>query len=93
MLLQTAIVYVYNPEKSECSINIRAILDTGSQQSYASQCVKDALALQHCSKKTMSRIIFSSTEQAARACDVVKIGLVSNDGRRQELEMYIIFFI
>ena len=93
MLLQTAIVRVYNPEKPGCSIDIRAIVDTGSQQSYASQRVKDALALKRCRRQTMSVMTFSSTDQAARACDVVRLGLVTKDGRKQELELFIVPFI
>ncbi len=45
MLLQTAIIKLFNPEEPKRSIEVRAILDTGSQQSYATKKVKDALAL------------------------------------------------
>ena len=93
MLLQTAIVRVYNPEKPGCSIDIRAILDTGSQQSYASQCGKDALALKRCRRQTTSVMTFSSSDQAARACDVVRLWLVTEEGRGQELELFIVAFI
>ena len=93
VLLQTAIVHAYNPDKPECSIHIRAILDTGSQQSYASQRVKDALALKRSRKQTMSVMTFSSSDQVARTSDVVRLGLVTKDGRRQELELFVVPFI
>ena len=49
VLLQTAIVYVYNPENPGCSMDIRVITYTGRPQSHVSQCVEDSLALKHCS--------------------------------------------
>ena len=93
VLLQTATVHAYNPDKLGCSIDIRAILNTGSQQSYASQCVNDALALKYCRKQTTSGMTFSSSDQVARACDVVRLGLVTKDGRRQERGLFVVPYI
>ncbi len=44
-IMQTAIIKLFNPEEPKRSIEVKAILGTGSQQSYATKKVKDALAL------------------------------------------------
>ena len=93
VLLQTASVPVYNPDEPGHSMEVRAILDTGSQQSYASQRIKDALALRCRRKQTLSVTTFSSSDQTARGCDVVRVGLMTRDGRGQELELFVVPFI
>lgn len=45
VLLQTARVKLFNPENPERMIEVKAILDTGSQQSYATDKVKNVLSL------------------------------------------------
>ena len=92
VLLQTASVPVYNPDEPGHSMEFRAILDTGSQQSYASQRIKDTLALRCCRKQT-SMTMFSSNDQTAQGCDVVRVGLMTRDGRGQELELFVVPFI
>ena len=88
VLLQTTNVRVYDPEVPEHSMNVRAILDTGSQQSYVSQRVRDVLVLKPHRKQTMSVMTFSSSEQKTQSCDVVRVSLATRDGRGQELELF-----
>ena len=68
VLLQTASVHAYDPERPEHSMTVRAILDTGSQQSYVSQRVKDTLALKPSCKQTLSVMTFSSNDQKRQDC-------------------------
>ena len=58
VLLQTTRVQIYVPVRPEQVMDARAILDTGSQQSYAMQRVKDALALKVHSNQLMSIATF-----------------------------------
>jgi len=46
VLLQTAQVILYNPKKAKLDLKVRAVLDTGSQRSYATDTVKKALNLE-----------------------------------------------
>ena len=46
MLLQTAQAYIHRQDDRNCGISIRLILDGGSQRSYITQRVKDALGLE-----------------------------------------------
>ena len=88
ILLQTASVQVYDPERPERSMNVRAILDTGSQQSYASQHVKDTLLLKPRRKHVLSMMTFGSNDLKTCACDVIRVGLTTRDGMGQELELF-----
>lgn len=45
VLLQTARATVYNPQKPQLSLRVRAILDSGSQRSYVTNKIKSALSL------------------------------------------------
>ncbi len=63
VLLQTAIIKLFNAEEPKRSIEVRAILDTGSQQSYATKRVKDALALKCLEKRTMSVMTFGASKK------------------------------
>ena len=93
VLLQTARVQIYDPEHRERTLEVRAILDTGSQQSYATQRVKQALALKPCSQQTMSIMTFGSDKQKTQACDLVKVAVSTRDGGDQELELFTVPFI
>ena len=44
-LLQTAQVTLYDPKRPSSTLEVRAVLDTGSQRSYATDTVKRALNL------------------------------------------------
>ena len=88
ILLQTASVQVCDPERPERSMNVRAILDTGSQQSYASQHVKDTLLLKPRRKHVLSMMTFGSNDLKTCACDVIRVDLTTRDGMGQELELF-----
>lgn len=93
VLLQTANVHVYDPDDPQNSMNVRAILDTGSQQSYASRHVTDTLKLKACRKQLLSVMTFASSDQQTKNHDVVRIGLATRDGKGQELEVFTVPFI
>ena len=74
-------------------MEVRAVLDTGSQQSYATQRVQDALALESHGKRTLSVMTFGSRNQNTQACDMVRLGVVTQDGEDQVLELFTIPFV
>ena len=87
VLLQTARVRVYDPDKPGRSMEFRAILDTGSQHSYATQRVKDNLAVQARERRMMSIMTFGSGERKTQEYDVIKIGVVTREGENEEMEL------
>ena len=86
VLLQTARVKLFNPENPKRSIEVRAVLDTGSQQSYVTKKVKDVLTLRCHEKRTMSILTFGVSDKKTRTYDVVRIGVTTKDGQEQEME-------
>ena len=93
VLLQTANVHIYDPDNPQNSMDVRAILDTRSQQSYTSQRVKDTLRLKPCHKQLLSVMTFASSDQQTQNRDVVRIGLATRDGTSQEVELFTVPFI
>ena len=85
VLLQMARIKLFNPENPERSVEIRAILDTGSQQSYATKKVKDALSLRCHAKRTMSVTTFGASDKRTQTYDVGRIGITTKDGQKSEI--------
>ena len=83
VLLQTARAVVYNPRGSQSSLEVRAVLDAGSQRSYVTTRVKDLLQLEPRGQQPMSIITFGSTKRLDQSCEIVQIGMKLRDqGRR-----------
>ena len=66
------------------------ILDTGSQQSYATNEVKETLRLTHSCRQLLSVMTFGSKNCERRACEVVKIHMATRDGAGQEMELFVV---
>jgi len=79
-------VKLFNPEYPGQTVEVRAILDTGSQQSYATSKVKDALSLRCHEKRTMSVMTFGASDKRTQTYDVVRIGVTTRDSQKQEME-------
>ena len=79
VLLQTARVKLFNPENPERMIEVRAILNTGRQQSYATDKVKNVLSLRCHKKLTMFLMTFGASDKRAQTYDVVGIGVTTKD--------------
>ena len=88
VLLQTASIKVYNPDNRDKHVQIRAIFDTGSQQSYVTRNIKEALDLKPSETKAITVMTFGCKEQTDQVCDVVKIGVETRDGKGQEMELF-----
>ena len=79
-----------NPEHSQQSMEVKANLDAGSQQSYVTQKVKDALTLKSHDKHSMSIMTFGYGERNLSECDLVRLGVATRDGMDQEVEWFIV---
>ena len=87
-MLQTASIKVYNPDNRDQCVQIRAIFDTGSQQSYVTQNIREVLNLKPSDKQAITVMTFGSNEQSDQVCDVVKIGVETQDGNGQEMKLF-----
>ena len=73
MLLQTASVFVSNPEIPEHKINVRLLFDTGSQHSYVSEGLRQELACPTVKTETLMIKTFGTTTGELKSHDMVKV--------------------
>ena len=88
VLLQTATVQIYNPKNPRQLTKARAVFDTGSQQSYITKEKKISLNLDPVSQQEMSVMTFGSQQPITQNYDVVKVGIATNDGENEDLELF-----
>ena len=83
VLLQTAQTVVYNLTAPQSPLQVRAILDSGSQKSYVTSRVKDALSLKPEGEQRVSIQTFGSENEEPRTCEIVRIGMKMQDGDKE----------
>ena len=75
VLLQTAKAKVFNPHTSQPVITVRVLFDSGSQRSYITNKLKDALRLQPEQKQGMSIKTFRTDTARVHICEIVEVGM------------------
>ena len=92
ILLQTAraVVYDANQPRSTLSLEVRAILDLGSQRSYVTARVCEALDMRKVRSESMIIKTFGSDKEDRRTCDVVELGVVTKNGEPLTLSAVVI---
>ena len=73
VLLQTASAAICRPDKPEASVQARILFDSGSQKSYVSQRLKEALSLKPIHSETLVIKTFGSTDEMVQTCDNVQL--------------------
>ena len=86
-LLQTARAVLYNPNRPDSIVKVRAILDTGSQRSYVTDGVKQALSLETEEVQQLSIATFGAAGHKSQRFEVLRVGLKMKDGKNQELKL------
>ena len=84
VLFQTARTYVYSPTSPQLMVEVRVLMDGGSQCSYVTNRVRESLSLPTERQQKMLIKTFGS-EQEERVCDVVRINLKIVGGADLEL--------
>ena len=90
VLLQTALVEVYNPTNPSLTLKLRLILDRGSQRSYLTEQVKNTLGLQKIKRQHPSISTFGASRSDPRHCKVVRIGIVTKSGQGKVVELLVV---
>ena len=93
VLLQTARASIYNPAHPQRSIEVRVLLDSGSQRSYISERAMGQLALQPTGEQQLCIATFGSSREEPKVCQVVTIGMVGKDcchGTGMQLSLYVV---
>jgi len=89
VLLQTAVAEVTNPRDTSCTLKIGIVFDGGSQKSYLTRRVKNALNLPVVSKKSLSIAAFGSRKGRPRQCEVVHLIMKTRHGSSR-LEVFVV---
>jgi hypothetical protein len=90
VLLQTALVEVSNPLRPASVLKLRLVMDSGSQRSYLTQRVKDALGLEACETQSLSIAAFGSQRREPKQCEVVRLNVCTKLGTNQRLELFVV---
>lgn len=90
VLLQTALVQAHNPSNPSVEVGLRVILDSGSQRSYVTRRVKDALSLVPSNKQSLSIAAFGARRGTQRSYEMVRIVVKGRSGHQQELELFVV---
>ena len=89
VLLQTARVQVKPPQKQQSS-TVRLVFDSGSQKSYITKEVKDALDLPVVGKDKLLIKTFGDTSPKITTCEIVQVGLLCKDGAEFIMHAYVV---
>ena len=81
VLLQTPVAEVTNPRDRSYAMKVGIVFDDGSQKSYLTWRVKDALTLSVDSRKYLSIAAFGSRKRKPK-CEVVHIAIQTKHGDR-----------
>ena len=82
-MLQTA----KRPHPTYC---VRAVLDCGSQRTYLTSSIQQALSLPNLSVEVVKVKTFGAAESRKGQCNVVKFSVIAKDGRTLEMSVLII---
>ena len=80
ILLQTAKAAVCDASRDEPKLEVRAILDLGSQRSYVTTRVREALNLKRIRAESMIIKTFGSVRGDHRVCDIVELKMTTKAG-------------
>ncbi len=90
MFLQTARAVIHRPSEPHVSLEVRLILDGGSQKSYISQRVCDLLNLAAVREQSLSIATFGSSKGAAKVCSIVQVGMDLKGYSPMLLSLYVV---
>ena len=88
VLLQTAQATVYNPQRPECKVKARIILDSDSQRTYLTDNLKNILQLPVLEKKQVSIKTFGSTEERLEFVEVAALEIELKGGPNLSLSAF-----
>ena len=90
ILLQTAKAVVHQPHDPHVSLEVRLILDGGSQRSYITERTQRLLNLKASKEQSLSIATFGSNEGSTRVCPVVDISLCLRGYPSMLLSVYVV---
>ena len=89
-MLQTARVRSYNLQAPERCIELRMLLDGGSQRSYMTERARRILSLDLEDEQQLSIAAFGSTRGAPQVCPIVKVGILLKGYPSMTMSLFIV---
>jgi len=89
VFLQTARAVIHHPRDPHVSLEVRLILDGGSQKSYISERARGLLNLEATGEQSLSIATFGSNKGTTRVCPVVNVGLCLRGYLSMSLSVYV----
>lgn len=81
ILLQTARARAWRTDEPANTMNVRLILDSGSQRSYVTSRVKNNLNLPCIGSESLMIKTFGSTKETLQTCDIVQLSIGNGNGQ------------
>ena len=75
VFLQTARAIIHHPSEPHVSLEVRLILDGGSQKSYISERARNLLKLEPIGEQSLSIVTFGSSKGNTKVCPIVNVGM------------------
>ena len=90
VFLQTARAVIHHPTDPNVSLDVRLILDGGSQKSYISERARHRLKLEPTGEQSLSIATFGSSKGDAQVCPIVDVGMCLRGYPSMSLSLYVI---
>ena len=89
VFLQTARAVIHNPSNSHVSLEVRLLLDSGSQKSYISERARELLHLDAIGEQSLSIATFGSYRSSMKVCPIVNVGICLGGYPSMSLSLYV----
>ncbi len=93
VLLQTAQAVTYNLQSLETRVDLRILLDSGSQRSYVTERARRKLNLAPDGKQKLSIAAFGSARGAPQVCLIVSVGILLKGYPSITMSLFIVLMI
>ena len=90
VLLQTARANIHNPADPQHTLEVRLLLDGGSQRSYVTERVRKLLTLEPKGEHQLSIAAFGSCREKPKVCPIVNVGLMTKGNSIVHLSLFVV---
>ena len=90
MFLQTARAVIQNPQDPHMSLEVRILLDSGSQKSYLTKRARESLHLDAAGEQSLSIATFGSCKGSAKVRPIVKVSICLRGYPPMTLLLYVV---
>ena len=90
VFLQTARAVIHDPDKPQVSLEVRLLLDSGSQKSYISERARGLLHLDTRGEQSLSIATFGSDRGSVKVCPIVSVGMHLKGYPSMSLSLYVV---